>query len=445
MAAPSYALTSTLWKFLSIPSTDFRERQRGKITLVMASGSFLIVFAILVYFIAEVFAVGFPSGEVRQVFIATAVLYEFAAALAIIATKKCQIALGASTLLSALCIGTLIVALTDFSSFVQLMMSLFVIYLVATGLLLGLESVLALGVAVSLSEIVLYTTQPSNIGSEVFFIAVILNFVVTLVIAFFASAYANNPMIIPVPISSMTQSDQELLKHWTEIVVNATERIKTQAEFLKMFSGVVLSADRENLDRQSVDALNGIINAGSRISTISDNINTLMELSTGSIDVRPEAFDPSEVWREIIVAKSADAQARRSYIRFQLDPAVPVQVFHDPRLIMQAVTNLIDNAIQSEPRGGISIRLRSEDDLHWSTEIRDAGYGMIWSELNRICLTIQQGKLPLRGINFGMGLAATYRIVHALGGDIAISSNLGEGTTVMIILPNTFGARSPAT
>jgi len=445
VAVPKYVLTSTFWGFLSIPSADFRERQRGQIMLVMASGSFLSVIVVLIYLVARGYAVGFPSFEEHHIFIAAAFLYDCAIVVAILAAKKGQVTLGTSTWLSALSIGTLIIALTDFSAFGQLMTSLFVIYIMATGLLLGLEAVLAMGGGVSVAEIILYTTQPSSIRSDVLFMAIVLNILVTTVIAFFASAYSNNPIILPEPqINSASRSEEELLQQWTGIVVNAMERIKTQAEFLKMFSEIVLSTERASLNSQSVEALHGIIHAGSRISTISNNTNTLMELSTESIDIRPEVFDPSEVWREILAAKSAEALARRSYIRFQLDPAVPVEVYHDPRLIMQAVTNLLDNAIQSEPRGGINIRLRREDDLHWSTEIKDPGHGMVWTELNKICLIIQQGELPLRGINFGMGLAAAYRIVHALGGDITISSNLGEGTTVTIILPNRFVQYSKA-
>ena len=445
MAVPKYVLTSTFWGFLSIPSADFRERQRGQIMLVMASGSFLSVIVVLIYLVARGYAVGFPSFEEHHIFIAAAFLYDCAIVVAILAAKKGQVTLGTSTWLSALSIGTLIIALTDFSAFGQLMTSLFVIYIMATGLLLGLEAVLAMGGGVSVAEIILYTTQPSSIRSDVLFMAIVLNILVTTVIAFFASAYSNNPIILPEPqINSASRSEEELLQQWTGIVVNAMERIKTQAEFLKMFSEIVLSTERASLNSRSVEALHGIIHAGSRISTISNNTNTLMELSTESIDIRPEVFDPSEVWREILAAKSAEALTRRSYIRFQLDPAVPVEVYHDPRLIMQAVTNLLDNAIQSEPRGGINIRLRREDDLHWSTEIKDPGHGMVWIELNKICLIIQQGELPLRGINFGMGLAAAYRIVHALGGDITISSNLGEGTTVTIILPNRFVQYSKA-
>jgi two-component system, LuxR family, sensor kinase FixL len=103
----------------------------------------------------------------------------------------------------------------------------------------------------------------------------------------------------------------------------------------------------------------------------------------------------------------------------------------DPDRIRQVLMNLISNAMQAMEKGGavsISTEKRSESVL---IRITDQGIGMKENELLRIFepfyTTRQKGA--------GLGLAISYKIVQAHGGDITAVSSPGQGTSFVITLP----------
>lgn len=115
----------------------------------------------------------------------------------------------------------------------------------------------------------------------------------------------------------------------------------------------------------------------------------------------------------------------------------------DEGQINQVITNLVINADEAMPEGGIiNIRARNkvikrENALPLSTgnyveiEIKDHGIGISKEHLSRIFdpyfTTKQKGS--------GLGLATTYSVIKSHGGHITAKSQLGAGTTFRIYLP----------
>lgn len=111
-------------------------------------------------------------------------------------------------------------------------------------------------------------------------------------------------------------------------------------------------------------------------------------------------------------------------------------VLVDPGLFRLALDNLIANACQAMPGGGrieLSVDRRSFGDGSPAArvQVRDFGRGMTADELERACkpfFTTQP-----RGT--GLGLPIVDRIVEAHGGEMAIESEVSEGTCVQLLLP----------
>lgn len=127
---------------------------------------------------------------------------------------------------------------------------------------------------------------------------------------------------------------------------------------------------------------------------------------------------------------------------YQMDDDLwPVKI--DKGQINQVINNLIINADQSMPDGGI-IHLSAENVTSLSelppslnpadyikVTIKDEGHGIMEEHLNKIFdpyfTTSQKGH--------GLGLTTSYSIIKKHDGDINISSSVGSGTTVTIYLP----------
>ena len=131
-------------------------------------------------------------------------------------------------------------------------------------------------------------------------------------------------------------------------------------------------------------------------------------------------------------------------VRTDLTPALPVIMGADSEL-REALTNLIFNAVDAMPEGGIltlGTRLANEDGTpRVCVEIIDTGIGMD-EDTRRRCLEPFYTTKGERGT--GLGLAMVYGIVQRHSADIDIESEPGRGTTVRLsfALPTT-AARDP--
>jgi PAS domain S-box-containing protein len=111
----------------------------------------------------------------------------------------------------------------------------------------------------------------------------------------------------------------------------------------------------------------------------------------------------------------------------------PALVELDPSLIVHAVINLVVNARDALPGGGvIVVTLRTASDHHALT-VDDAGQGMSAEVVQRAFEPFFTTKAP--GLGTGLGLSSVRRIVEQANGAVAISSEPGHGTRVTLTLP----------
>jgi signal transduction histidine kinase len=116
----------------------------------------------------------------------------------------------------------------------------------------------------------------------------------------------------------------------------------------------------------------------------------------------------------------------------------PVVVWADERAVKQIFLNLLSNAIKfSHENDSVHIRLALDTGGDAAIEVEDHGIGMDREELERALQPFGQAK-PATTRQYGgtgLGLPITKGLVEAHGGTLSVSSRLGEGTTVRIVLP----------
>ena len=114
----------------------------------------------------------------------------------------------------------------------------------------------------------------------------------------------------------------------------------------------------------------------------------------------------------------------------------------DARRLRRLLANLLDNAIKYSPDGGpIAIRIARASDPQgeWAAlTVRDRGIGIPADDLPRLFERFHRGSnVTGRIAGTGVGLASVRQIVESHGGEVAVSSNEGEGTTLEVRLPLT--------
>jgi signal transduction histidine kinase len=107
----------------------------------------------------------------------------------------------------------------------------------------------------------------------------------------------------------------------------------------------------------------------------------------------------------------------------------------DEKLLRQFLTNLISNAIKYSPEGGnIQFDLMCRDDTA-TFRIRDRGIGIPLKDQAQLFEPFYRSSNVGTISGTGLGLAIVKRCVELHGGEIAVESEVGVGTTFTITLP----------
>lgn len=175
-----------------------------------------------------------------------------------------------------------------------------------------------------------------------------------------------------------------------------------------------------------------------RMSHLLTDLRKLAELEISPIDI--EEVDLEETTRDAVDAVKQELATRGESRSFSLTfPEAPWPLSHvagDGDLLYSAIYNLVSNAAKySGAESVIEIR-GSEGHGTVSVEVADTGIGIpaedvdtVWDELSRAS---NSGSLPGNGL--GLALVATIAARH--GGTAHISSRLGVGTSIVLILPS---------
>ncbi|WP_040951103.1 ATP-binding protein [Gorillibacterium massiliense] len=112
-------------------------------------------------------------------------------------------------------------------------------------------------------------------------------------------------------------------------------------------------------------------------------------------------------------------------------PEAPIQASIDPTQMKQVLMNLVQNAIDAMPEGGVvEVTLKSSENcLHIG--ISDNGIGMTEEELAQVLDPFFSTKEN----GLGLGLPVCYRIIQNHGGRLSVVSQKGIGTHIDVTLP----------
>jgi len=150
----------------------------------------------------------------------------------------------------------------------------------------------------------------------------------------------------------------------------------------------------------------------------------------GQLRLEPRPADLNQVVEELADFFLPQAQQQRAKVRLRRADQ-PLIAPVDPRLIKQAVLNLMLNALQAMPQGGDLILSASKDDGAALIDIIDTGKGIAPEAIDKIFQAYYTSK---KG-GTGLGLAMTQRIVKEHGGQLSVTSEMGKGSDFQLRLP----------
>jgi cell cycle sensor histidine kinase DivJ len=188
-----------------------------------------------------------------------------------------------------------------------------------------------------------------------------------------------------------------------------------------------------------------INDSGHHLLSVVNGILDMSKMESGEFEIAPEPFAPIPV-----IANCCDLLALKARdcgldLVIRLCDDIP-RIVADRRALKQILLNLISNAIKFTDRGGRVIVSAKREKADLVMTIEDNGIGIGEDDLPRLGDPFFQARSAYdrRHDGSGLGLSIVKGLVTLHGGDIAVRSELGKGTQIVIRLPLECEIRRPA-
>ena len=230
-------------------------------------------------------------------------------------------------------------------------------------------------------------------------------------------------------------SQQKLEFSRREFVANVSHELRTPLTTVKSYAETLMDMPYD--EEMHTKFLGTMANEADRMTRIVKDLLTLSRLDEGQYEVRPyEQIDLANFLTGVVERMFFSAKEKHQTLLLHA-PNQNSVVLSDRDKLEQVVINIISNAIKYTPEGG-------EIDVYFGTlykdayiKVRDNGIGIPKENLPRIFerfYRVDKARSRETG-GTGLGLAIAKQIMNQLGGNISITSDVGEGTEVIISIP----------
>jgi PAS domain S-box-containing protein len=234
----------------------------------------------------------------------------------------------------------------------------------------------------------------------------------------------------------LTEANQrltELDRLKDEFVARVSHELRTPLANMKLYIGLLDQGKPE----KRADYLNTLRIETARLMKLIEDLLDISQLEIDTLSLRLHPLD----WRPLMDNLTSTCGAAERGLSIEYGPArVSAQIQGDEQLLTRAVSNLLTNAINYTPPGGvitITSALQQEDATSWVTiTVSDTGPGISARDLPHIFTRFYRGetarnyKIP----GTGLGLAICKEAVEKMGGRITVESELGKGAAFTIWL-----------
>ena len=220
-----------------------------------------------------------------------------------------------------------------------------------------------------------------------------------------------------------------------EFVSNASHELRTPV--------AAISAAVETLQAGAIDDretarefLQRMADDTARMDSLIAEMLELSRLEIGLTQLSLSPIDPATVMKQAtdqIAAQASRAGIQVVQIVSEDWPAGKFQA--DQRRVVEALTNLLVNALRASPKGSRIDVSASSDGDRVTFQVTDQGRGIDADHLPHIFERFYKGDSSRSDAGTGLGLAIVKHIVEAHGGEVEVESSLGDGAAFRLIFP----------
>lgn len=235
-------------------------------------------------------------------------------------------------------------------------------------------------------------------------------------------------------LNEMIERLDQAFARQRRFVADASHELRTPVAVIQSMADLALS--QEHIPQEYATLLENITTETERLGHLISDLLALARSDEGQTMLEQEPVCLDLLARA--VAANAEVLAAEHGITVQVQPGEAITILGDEARLIQAVMNLLDNAILYTNAGGqviLSVKRKGNQAL---LTIRDTGIGIAPEHLSHIFerfYRVDPVRVRTEGNSSGLGLSIVEWVVQAHGGSIVVESQVRQGSTFTVTLP----------
>lgn len=228
-------------------------------------------------------------------------------------------------------------------------------------------------------------------------------------------------------------------RYKSEFLANMSHELRTPLNSILLLSRLMAENSDENLTDDQVQYAKVIQSSGNGLLQLIDEILDLSKIEAGKMSIE---YLPVQL-EEIIGDAAAlfEPLAHHNNITWKRDihSNVPVEIETDKFRVGQVLKNLLSNAFKFTKKGGVELTVNCPENRPGFIcfIVKDSGTGIAAEKLDLIFEAFQQedGSTRRKFGGTGLGLSISRELAKLLGGEVTVSSKLGQGSEFVLCIP----------
>ncbi|MBY0564251.1 MAG: response regulator [Hyphomonadaceae bacterium] len=225
----------------------------------------------------------------------------------------------------------------------------------------------------------------------------------------------------------------------SQFLANMSHELRTPLNAIIGYAEMLREDAEDAGEQETVQDLGRILAAGRHLLSLLNEVLDLSKIEAGRMEAAATAFDAREMLQDLVDTMRPLAEQKGNSIAI-CDRGIDGRVETDATKLRQCLNNLLSNACKFTEGGSIVVEFEREpiDGIeHLVVSVRDTGIGMSSEHISRLFQPFVQAdpSITQRFGGTGLGLAISRRLAQLLGGDISVTSILGEGSLFRLSVP----------
>ena len=218
-----------------------------------------------------------------------------------------------------------------------------------------------------------------------------------------------------------------------DFLANMSHEIRNPMNAIVGFTDI-LRRGLEDSEATRTTYLDTIHASGTHLVELINDILDFSKIEAGKLELEIRECSPYQLMTEVVNVLRMKAEQQSLNLSINLRGSIPETIQADSTRLRQILMNLVGNAIKFTAEGGVRIVASMEEkegQPFMRFEVTDTGIGMTQEQMSRLFQEFMQAdsSVTRRFGGTGLGLAISKRLTEAMGGQIAVRSEPGLGST----------------